>query len=128
VLERVGILMRKYFREQDWVGRYSGDGFAVLLPETQREHAVLLAERLRTTVEDRMALHDYRSEQAVPVTASVGVVFVESVDRSFRADQLFEEGRQAVRRAKLAGRNRVEIVAIVGQRPAAPPRDTNPLG
>jgi diguanylate cyclase (GGDEF)-like protein len=128
VLERLGILMRNYFREQDWVGRFSGDGFAVLLPETHREHAVLLAERVRTTVESRMALHDYRSEEEVPVTVSVGVVFVESVDRTVRAEQLFDEVRQAVHRAKLAGRNRVETVDISIARPATPPpRDVNPL-
>lgn len=129
VLERLGILMRKYFREQDWVGRYSGDGFGVLLPETQREHAVLLAERVRTTVEGRIALHDYRSEEEVAVTVSVGVVFAESLDRTVRAEQLFDEARQAVHRAKHAGRNRVEIVDVSIARAAEPPvRDVNPLG
>jgi diguanylate cyclase (GGDEF)-like protein len=127
LLERLGILMRNYFREQDWVARVSGDAFAVLLPETHREHAVLLAERVRTTVEARMAIHDYRSEEEVPVTVSVGVVFAESVDRSIRAEQLFEEAKQAVDRAKVAGRNRVETVEVSVRRPDAPPRDTNPL-
>ena len=128
VLERLGILMRNYFREQDWVGRFSGDAFAVLLPETQREHAILLAERVRTTVESRMALHDYRSEQQIPLTVSVGLVFVESVDRTVRAEQLFEEAQQAVRRAKMGGRNRVETVDISITRPGgAPARDIAPL-
>ena len=92
VLERLGILLRNYFREQDWVARFAGDAIAVLLPETQREHAELLAERVRTTVEGRMALHDYRSEEQVPVTVSVALVFAESVDPSVRAEQLFERG------------------------------------
>jgi len=126
VLERLGILMRNYFREQDWVARFSGDAFAVLLPETQREHALLLAERVRTTVEGRMALHDYRSEEEVPVTVSVAVVFAEAVDANVRAEQLFDEARQAVHRAKLAGRNRVEKVEISIQRGVVPTRD-NPL-
>jgi diguanylate cyclase (GGDEF)-like protein len=120
--------MRNYFREQDWVARFSGDGFAVLLPETLREHAVHLAERVRTTVESRMALHDYRSEQEIPLTVSVGVVFAQSVDRTVRAEQLFDEVQQAVHRAKMAGRNRVETVDISVARPAAPPaRDITPL-
>ena len=128
VLERLGILMRKYFREQDWVARYSGDAFAVLLPETQREHALLLAERVRSTVEARIALHDYRSEEQVAVTVSVGVMFAESVGPKVRAEQLLDEAREAVLRAKMAGRNRVEKVEIAVTRNLAPPRDTNLLG
>jgi diguanylate cyclase (GGDEF)-like protein len=127
VLERLGILLRNYFREQDWVARLAGDTIAVLLPETQREHAELLAERVRTTVEGRMALHDYRSEEQFPVTISVALVFAESVDPSVRAERLFDEARQAMRRAKFAGRNRVEKVEIALKRTVAPPRD-NPLG
>jgi diguanylate cyclase (GGDEF)-like protein len=128
VLERLGILMRKYFREQDWVARYSGDAFAVLLPETQREHAELLAERVRTTVAERIALHDYRSEQQLPVTVSVAVVFAESVDPKMRAERVLDEAREAVLRAKLAGRNRVQKAEISVSKPIAPPRDKNLLG
>ncbi len=127
VLERVGILMHNYFREQDWVARFSGDAFAVLLPETQHEHAIALAERVRTTVEGRMALHDYRSEEEVPVTVSVGVVFADSVDANVRAEQIFGEAGRAVQRAKLAGRNRVETIEIVGERSAVSPRDNDLL-
>ena len=128
VLERLGILVRTYFREQDWVGRFSDDVFAVLLPETQREPAVLLAERLRTTVEERLALHDYRSDKAVTVTITIGVVFAESVDRTIRAEQLFDEATQAVQRAKTEGRNRVEKVEISAARPTTPPLRDHPLG
>ena len=127
VLERLGILLRNFFREQDWVARLGGNAFAVLLAETQREHAELLAERVRTTVEDRMALHDYRSEEEVPVTVSVAVVFAESVDPSVRAEQLFDEARQAMHGAKLAGRNRVEKVELATRR-RVPPRNANPPG
>jgi diguanylate cyclase (GGDEF)-like protein len=127
VLERLGILLRNYFREQDWVARFAGGAMAVLLPETQREHAELLAEGVRTTVEGRMTLHDYRSEQESPVTISVALVFAESVDPTVRAEPLLDEGRQVMRRAKLAGGNRVESVVIALKRPLAPPRD-NSLG
>jgi diguanylate cyclase (GGDEF)-like protein len=128
VLERLGILVRTYFREQDWSGRFSGDVFGVLLPETPREHAVHLAERLRTTVEERMALHDYRSEKSVAVTVTIGVVFAESVDRTIRAEQLFDEAQQAVQRAKSAGRNRVEKVEISAARPITRPGGDPRLG
>lgn len=112
VIERIGIVLRNYFREQDWVTRCSGDKFAVLLPETQQEHAAQLAERVRVTVEERLALRDHRSNEPVPVTVSVAVVSLEAVDASIHADLVMREADQAVNRAKLGGRNRVERVDI----------------
>jgi diguanylate cyclase (GGDEF)-like protein len=120
VLERIGIVLRNYFREQDWVSRSSGDRFGVLLPETRREHAEQLAERVRVTVQERMSLRDYRSDEQVLVTVSGAVVAAQSVDSSVRAEYLLKEGEQAVHRAKHAGRNRVEHVDI-NVKAATPP-------
>ncbi|MGH2399922.1 MAG: GGDEF domain-containing protein, partial [bacterium] len=123
VLERIGILVRQYFRDQDWVARSSGDSFSVLLPETAREHAEALADRVRTTVSERLELHDYRSDQQMPVTVSVGVLIAESVDQSMKAEELLRQAKDAVDRAKRAGRNRVEQVTVSVPRAAPPPRD-----
>ena len=112
VLERVGILMRKYFREQDWVARHSEDCFAVLLPETEPDNAMLLAERVRRMVEDRLALRDYRTEQAVQVTVSVAVVIAPGLDGEIDPVRLMAGAEAAVERAKTAGRNRVERVDV----------------
>lgn len=112
VLERIGIVMRNYFREQDWVARYSEDTFAVLLPETLPEYAELLAERVRVMVQERLALRDYKTEERVPVTVSVAVLFAEAIDTDCKADHVLRQAEQAVHRAKHAGRNRVEKVDI----------------
>jgi diguanylate cyclase (GGDEF)-like protein/excisionase family DNA binding protein len=112
VMERIGIVMRQYFREQDWVARYTEDSFGVLLPETLPEHAELLAERVRVMVEERLALRDYRSEQRVLVTVSVAVIIAQTIDTEVKADHLFRQAEQAVHRAKHAGRNRVERVDV----------------
>lgn len=119
VIERVGIVLRNYFRETDWVARSSGGTIAVLLPETQRAHADRLANRVRIMVPDRLQLHDYRSDYQFPVTVSVGVLVAESVGQSVQAEQLMVEAEAAVDRAKKAGRNRVEH-AVAGIGPAAP--------
>lgn len=119
VIERVGIVLRNYFRETDWVARSSGGTIAVLLPETQRAHADRLANRVRIMVPDRLQLHDYRSDYQFPVTVSVGVLVAESVGQSVQAEQLMVEAEAAVDRAKKAGRNRVEY-AVAGIGPAAP--------
>ena len=127
VLERIGIVLRNYFREQDWVTRCAGDRFAVLLPETQQEPAAQLAERVRVTVEERLALRDHRSDDQVPVTVSVAMVSLEAVDASIRADAVLREAEQAVNRAKLGGRNRVERVDINVKTSAPPLRDVAEL-
>ena len=123
VLERIGILVRTYFREQDWVARWSGDAFAVILPETQPGDAEALGDRVRTMISDRLELRDHRSETPIAVTVSMGLVIVESADKSFRADQLLGSAKEAVVRAKQAGRNRVERVHVAANRSAAPARD-----
>jgi diguanylate cyclase (GGDEF)-like protein len=123
IIERIGIVVRNYFRETDWVARSSGDTFAVLLPEIQGVDAARLADRMRIMVQERLQLHDYRSDQQFPVTVTAGVLIAETVDRSVRAEQLLTEAKEAVNRAKQAGRNRVERVDAVLGREVAPTRE-----
>jgi GGDEF domain-containing protein len=59
-----------------------------------------------------MALHDYRTDREVPVTVSVAVVIAASVDAHLRAENLFDQARVAMERAKAAGGNRVETAQI----------------
>jgi diguanylate cyclase (GGDEF)-like protein len=108
VLERIGIVMRNYFREHDWVARWSEDTFVVLLPETRPAHAELLADRVRVTIEERLRLRDYRTDERVSVTVSMAVVVAEPVDKQVTAGRLIRVAEQAMYRAKHAGRNRVE--------------------
>ena len=121
VLERIGIVIRNYFREHDWVTRCSEDTFAILLPETIRANAESLAEGLRVTVEERLALRDYRTEEQVQVTVSVAVLIGDG-QSSNHADAVLRQAEEAVERAKQAGRNRVEVVEIGGTRVPRPAR------
>lgn len=112
VLERIGIVVRNFFREHDWVARHGEDSFAVLLPETAPAHAELLAEQVRAMVEERLALRDHRTDEAVQVTVSVACVVLDAVNASITAEQVLLQAEQAVHRAKQAGRNRIERVDI----------------
>ena len=120
VLERIGIVIKSYFREHDWVVRHGEDSFAVLLPETTPANAELLAERVRLMVEERLLLHDHRTDEAVQVTVSVSYVVLESVNAGVTAEQVLLQAEQAVHRAKHAGRNRTERVDITTM-PQLPP-------
>jgi diguanylate cyclase (GGDEF)-like protein len=112
VLERIGIVMRSFFREHDWVARHGEDTFAVVLPETSPAAVEHLAEQVRAMVEERLALQDHRTDEVVPVTVSVAALIAESVDASVNARQMLLQAEEAVRRAKAAGRNRVERIQL----------------
>src|SRR5258708_34904225 len=56
LLERTGILARRYFRTHDWVARYGDDAIAVLLPETTVDQAAPLAARFRESGHHRLVL------------------------------------------------------------------------
>ena len=121
VLERIGIVIRNYFREHDWVTRCSEDTFAILMPETIRGNAESLANGLRVTVEERLALRDYRTEEQVKVTVSVAVLISDG-QSSNHADQVLRQVEEAVARAKQAGRNRVEVITPDGTKMPHPAR------
>jgi diguanylate cyclase (GGDEF)-like protein len=121
VLERIGIVIRGYFREHDWVTRCSEDTFAILLPETLRANAESLADGLRVTVEERFALRDYRTEEQVKVTVSVAVLIGDG-QSSNHADQVLRQAEDLLAGAKNAGRNRMEVVEIEGARVSHPAR------
>jgi len=111
VLERIGILMRQYFRQHDWVARYAEDAIAVLLTRTDARHASELAERVRATVEERLGFTDHLSERAVPVTVSAAVMNIQvALGDSVDTERLMADAESALERAKQRGRNRVERV------------------
>ena len=89
-------------RETDTIARVGGEEFAFLLPATDKDGALMLANRLRKAIED----YPYRDVLDVPmrVTASIGVA---TVTRSDTASELLKVADRALYRAKKKGRNRV---------------------
>ena len=111
ILERLGILIRQYFRQHDWVARHSEDSIAVLLSRTDADDASSLAERVRATVAERLGFTDHRSDRAVPVTLSAAVINVQvAVGDVIDPERLLADAEAAVERAKQLGRNRVERI------------------
>ena len=126
ILERLGILVRKYFRQHDWVARHSEDSMVVLLTRTDAEHASELAERVRSTVEERLGFTDHRNDQAVAVTVSASVINVQvALGDIIDPERLMADAETALDRAKQQGRNRVErIDCYTTNRPAQPGKTT----
>jgi diguanylate cyclase (GGDEF)-like protein len=88
-------------RRSDQFGRFGGEEFVVLLPETSQEEALVVAERIRTHVE--LPVKDMPS-----VTVSIGLTS-NRPDES-KIDGLLARADKALYKAKAAGRNRVEAV------------------
>lgn len=113
ILERMGILLRAYFRQHDWVVRFAEDTIAVLLPETTPEDALTLAERTRAMVEERLTFRDYRTDQRALVTVSVAVASAKALEGEPIDHERFQaEAEAALERAKVGGRNRVERIEL----------------
>lgn len=111
ILERLGILMRTFFRQHDWVARFSEDSIIVLMTQTDPEHVIELAERVRHTVEDRLWFTDHRTDRQVPVTVSAAVVNLPvSVGDVIDPARLLAICEGGVDAAKKGGRNRVVTV------------------
>jgi diguanylate cyclase (GGDEF)-like protein/excisionase family DNA binding protein len=113
VLERLGILIRQFFRQDDWVFRHGDDSIAVLLCQTSADDAFFLASRVVAMVEQRLGFTDHNTDDRVRVTVSAATVTGQgSLGEPFDADRLLLEAEAALKRAKLLGRNRVERSAI----------------
>jgi diguanylate cyclase (GGDEF)-like protein len=89
-------------RASDTIGRVGGDEFAVLLPETDAVQAEVVAERLRSMVQDNPLVVD---GAAMPLTISVGLAPATLSQSSF--DALMKVADRALYQAKARGRNRV---------------------
>lgn len=104
VLREIAGLLRACVRETDLVARYGGEEFVVLLPETPKEAALPVAEKIRRAV----AAHPFAHREAQPggaLTISLGVAtFPEDLADALGVLRLAD---QALYQAKRSGRDRV---------------------
>ncbi len=102
VLKVVAETLHKHSRGTDFLARFGGEEFVMLLPETSIEATLSVAEKLRVTIAEK-SFH-FRDND-VPVTISGGIA---ELIKDETANSLFERADKALYTAKENGRNRVE--------------------
>jgi diguanylate cyclase (GGDEF)-like protein len=105
VLTSMAALMRKAVRDIDAVGRYGGEEFGIVLPHTDLDRALVLAERLRRQIECQAF---EAGEGSVRMTASIGIAHIPDVTIRSVSDWI-AAADSALYDAKALGRNRVAV-------------------
>ena len=112
VLSSVGQWLKEWVREGDFVGRFGGDEFAVLLPMTELRVGAELAEDLRAMAAERASRAASRGGQ-IAVSLSIGVTSARPDDTE---ESILQRADEALYRSKNRGRNQVQC-----ERPEAEP-------
>ena len=104
VLRLVAMTLKSNIKGKDLAARYGGEEFVAILPSTDIEGAVIVAENIRRAIQAKELLKRSTNEKLGRITASFGVA-------AYRADDtpatLIERADRCLYAAKHAGRNRV---------------------
>lgn len=102
ILREIAQIIRSSIREIDIPGRFGGEEFCVVLPDTDIKGARFVAERIRSTTEGKV-IKAY--DATLSVTVSIGIATFPADAR--RRDELIDKADWSLYKAKKQGRNRV---------------------
>ncbi|MFH1058727.1 MAG: diguanylate cyclase [Pseudomonadota bacterium] len=106
VLMDLAHLLRGSLRRYDLVGRYGGEEFCLVLPNTKLADSLALVDRLRQKVADNEFSYN---DTKMRITLSAGIACTEDQPDVLSADQLLGQADGALYLAKTRGRNRSEV-------------------
>ena len=111
VLQHFADVLMRNTRSYDLIGRFGGDEFVAILPHVSDSQALMVAEKIRLSLEKSDLVHNGK---ALRVTPSIGIAsFNRSADQSKSLDEEFQEmlerADRALYRAKREGRNRLAV-------------------
>jgi diguanylate cyclase (GGDEF)-like protein len=105
ILSTTGEIIQSAIRKPDTAYRYAGDEFTIILPETEIERAIAVAERVRQAIENE--IHVLSNPRPLQITVSIGVV-------EYLADEKIESfvhrADSAMYVSKRNGRNKISFV------------------
>jgi diguanylate cyclase (GGDEF)-like protein len=120
VLRQIASTMTEELREYDLAGRFGGEEFVMLLPQTRAVDALRIAERVRERIARLLIYADGTAgasgapaapeSERVPVTASIGVAALDVGSRR-ELTELLAAADAALYRAKASGRDQVQMIS-----------------
>jgi len=108
VLKLVASTIKGTVRELDIVARYGGEEFCLVAPETSKDEAAILAERVRSRISEQ-TFHGQETQPNGNVTISIGVATCP--DDATEAIELIKSADEALYHAKESGRDRVTLAS-----------------
>ena len=98
ILQAISTLISGNIRKQDFLGRWGGEEFVIIMPNTHKEFAMALAEKIRMTIYDTI----FEPENPLSISASFGIS-EKHIDEDFAST--FKRADKALYTAKAQGRN-----------------------
>jgi diguanylate cyclase (GGDEF)-like protein len=106
LLKEVAILIKNKIRDIDVAARYSGEEFVLLLPETERMGAYLVAERIRREIERHFVRRDVDGK---PILMTLSVGIAKYPEDSTVGERLIGRAEEALYQSKARGTNGVAV-------------------
>lgn len=100
VLSQVAQIIKKTARNTDIIGRYGGEEFIVILPETDDREALILAERIRKEIQN----NKFRNDVSITISGGVSLLEEDSEQVIYDADKLLYK-------SKHTGKNKIEYIS-----------------
>lgn len=104
VIKHTADTARSNLRQSDSIGRYGGEEFGIVLPETDAEGARIICERIRETIEQSVV-----QTSAAPVRYTVSVGIAQLTDKPKNHMKWMQQADEALYAAKKSGRNCVVV-------------------
>ena len=108
VLRDLSKLLQSNSREGDIIGRYGGEEFCIIIPNTTQDETYMICERVRKAVEEHIFITD---EADVRITISVGSC-MRNPESTSCCKAMILEADKALYRAKNSGRNKTETYIL----------------
>ncbi|GAB6072389.1 GGDEF domain-containing protein [Venenivibrio stagnispumantis] len=102
VLKEVANTLKSNIRKSDYIFRYGGEEFLILLPHTTKEEAINIAEKLRKEIKNNVIKYE---DKEIKVTASFGVEEIKDTTKTIK--DLLNQADINLYKAKTSGRDRV---------------------
>lgn len=110
VIQKIASIIKKHIGLEDIPVRYGGEEFVVVMKNKSQKNAYLIAEKIRTSVEELKLIQRQSNTHLPPMSVSIGIAEMEESDDW---PSLFERADKALYQAKNSGRNRCVIAEPV---------------